>query len=187
MKTQTSFRIPLLNWIIGIIRRTVANREGILTDLPREDFPNFTNREVACRHCNRVYVDYNAMVMLQEGRTILNRPVILTSACRCETHNTNIKGSPQSYHIFKIGEAGTRAFDIAFSTGEELMNLIFVYYVVGFRRFGINFDQNFLHIDTGERGHTGSGLIFSYKKKAPVLPEAPGDPYETRPVYLTGG
>lgn len=61
--------------------------------------PHFTKRELACRHCGDCKVDPQLVEALEQLRAIVGRPLIVTSAYRCEEHNKAVGGERSSYHV----------------------------------------------------------------------------------------
>jgi len=112
----------------------------------------FTTKELLCP-CGCFHLpDYRSIEMLYAMRLILNRPMILNSAARCERYNRHIGGSPDSAHL--VG-----AFDIRTEPGEE-WELIRVAQLVGFNGIGFR-DNSFLHVD---RHHDPAGQVWGYGK-----------------------
>lgn len=101
-------------------------------------WPNFTEAEVSCPHCNVCHIDDQALDKLQALRDVIG-PLTINSAFRCQEHNEAVGGASQSRHLF--GDA----FDI--STKNVGKDRLFAVAVdVGFTGFG--FYNSFLHVDT---------------------------------------
>lgn len=65
---------------------------------------HFHEREFACHHCGEVKVDPRLVDKLEELRTACgNKPITVLSGYRCQRHNTNVGGAPQSQHL--LGKA----------------------------------------------------------------------------------
>ncbi|OYD24692.1 D-Ala-D-Ala carboxypeptidase family metallohydrolase [Oceanimonas baumannii] len=66
---------------------------------------HFTRREFACKcGCGFDAVDAELLGVLEQLRRDLgSRPVIITSACRCDLHNRRVGGARNSVH--KLGKA----------------------------------------------------------------------------------
>jgi len=63
----------------------------------------FTREEFACKcGCGFAAVDMQLLMLLEKVRVHFNKPVTITSACRCETHNRNVGGSKNSKHRLGI-------------------------------------------------------------------------------------
>ena len=64
----------------------------------------FTREEFACKcGCGFNTVDTELLKLLTAARAHFNKPITITSACRCEAHNERVGGSPNSLH--KLGRA----------------------------------------------------------------------------------
>ena len=67
---------------------------------------NFNLNEFACKGSvsgccqGAVKVSPVLVLQLQKLREKLDRPVIITSGYRCETHNERVGGVPGSYHLY---------------------------------------------------------------------------------------
>lgn len=59
---------------------------------------NFSWHEFNCKCCGFNNIDIRAIHRLQVVRDIVEVPVIILSGCRCETHNKEVGGAPESYH-----------------------------------------------------------------------------------------
>lgn len=60
---------------------------------------HFPPKEVSCRHCGELYMDEPSLDALERLRTLWGKPIILNSAHRCRTHNSNIGGAKASQHL----------------------------------------------------------------------------------------
>lgn len=110
----------------------------------------FSHKELLCP-CGCCHSpDYRSIEMLYAMRLILNRPMIINSAARCERYNRHVGGKPNSPHL--VG-----AFDIATKPGQE-WELIRVAQLVGFNGLGFR-DNSFLHVD---RHHDATGQVWGY-------------------------
>lgn len=108
---------------------------------------NFTDAELACKHCGREGVDPDAVDKLQELRDKVGKPLVINSAYRCPIHNREVGGKPQSRHLY--GDA----FDISLS-GHDKWDLLIKAKEVGFTGFGKY--NTFLHVDTWKPRTWGS-------------------------------
>lgn len=71
---------------------------------------HFTREEFACKcGCGFDTVDYGLVVALDAIRDHFDRPVRVTSGCRCEAHNAAVGGSTHSQH--KKGRAADIVVD----------------------------------------------------------------------------
>lgn len=53
-------------------------------------YPNFSEREMACRHCGRADMDPMFMRVLQALRDELGFPLVISSGYRCPEHNASV-------------------------------------------------------------------------------------------------
>jgi len=61
---------------------------------------NFLRTEFACRcGCGFDSVDPELAYVVQGVRDTFNKPVVLTSACRCKKHNKSVGGHRKSKHL----------------------------------------------------------------------------------------
>ena len=79
---------------------------------------HFSREEFACNcGCGFDTVDSELLKVLETIRTHFNKPIFITSGCRCEEHNASVSGSENSQHL--VGRAadiyisGTDVGDIA--------------------------------------------------------------------------
>ncbi len=100
---------------------------------------DFSVKELSCPCCQGYAMQKPFLDKLQELRDLYARPMIITSAWRCEKHNTGIKGEKDSQHLFG------NAVDVHCVDSAERFLLVRLAYQVGFRGFGI--DGAFVHID----------------------------------------
>lgn len=107
---------------------------------------NFSAREFACNHCRTLLIDEELVKKLQELRNIINKPIVITSAYRCPTHNKNIGGSSKSLHMqgkaidFVLGRTDTKAIDI-FNISKNIFNR------VGLYQSNNNPNSAYMHVD----------------------------------------
>lgn len=62
----------------------------------------FTMGEFRCKHCGQLPengMDSKLLQVLEKMRERLGEPLIVSSGYRCPTHNRNIGGASQSYHM----------------------------------------------------------------------------------------
>lgn len=102
---------------------------------------NFSTRELSCSCCGVNHVEPKALRQLQELRTRIGRPLVLTSAYRCPQHPNERDKTTVGRHAQGI------AFDIKCSP-REIAQLVSIAYDLGFRGFG--YAKSFLHIDLRE-------------------------------------
>ena len=102
-------------------------------------WPDFSPREVACRHCGELYLDPVAMDALQALRRAWGKAIVINSGHRCAVHNAAVGGLATSRHL-------TIAFDCACLAADQdsFANLALA---VGFTGIGWYARQNFMHLD----------------------------------------
>ena len=61
---------------------------------------NFMTWEFRCPCCREVYVSEVLIDALEELRELSGGPIYVNSGYRCLTHNTEVGGSENSYHMF---------------------------------------------------------------------------------------
>ena len=112
---------------------------------------HFSSRELACRcGCGLERFHPGFLSALELLRIALNRPMQLTSACRCSAHNAAVKGHARSLHV---GDAalhpdmeGALAVDVATPDGWERGHLFVKAWNLGWS-IGWNAKKGFLHLD----------------------------------------
>ena len=107
---------------------------------PAWPWPNFSLREIGCRHCHTALINVRAMDALQSLRDMMAHPLTINSAYRCPVHNAQVGGAKTSYHL--KGEA----FDIS-TVHVDAKQLRAVAEKAGFTGFGTY--PTFLHVDIG--------------------------------------
>lgn len=107
-------------------------------------FPSdfFKREEFACKcGCGYDTVDAELLDVLVELRHRFGEPIVINSGCRCDTHNTNVGGSPKSQHL--LG----RAADIAVKNVHPTQ--VYEYLDELYPdQYGIKAYATFTHIDT---------------------------------------
>jgi hypothetical protein len=116
----------------------------------------FTYKEFACKcgHCEADGTGINKTLVakLDAVRERFGKPMHVTSACRCYTHNKAVGGSIRSMHL---PQHGFRAADIACSNARDRYLLIKYAQEYGLT-IGVN--AGFLHFDCRDTGP----LVFTY-------------------------
>jgi len=124
-----------MNWLISAITRFLKLK---FFHYPCQD--KFTTEELTCNcGCGFSTLNYSTIIKLNQTRFILNSKIIITSGCRCSSHNNFIKGSPNSSHLKGL------AIDISCPTSSYRFKLIISLFLSGFNRIGIG--KNFIHAD----------------------------------------
>lgn len=111
----------------------------------------FSVKELACSHCNVNGMQQPMLEKLDLFRVRWGKPLVLTSAYRCEFHNKAIGGAPNSQHVKGL------AVDVTWSsyTGKEkaaLLKLAMEIFT------GIGLHKQFLHVDD----RPGEQLVWFY-------------------------
>lgn len=120
----------------------------ICAELWREDWDRMRffkpqDFECKCGMCGGAGpVSIDLVRKLEEIRVETDQPIVVTSGCRCEAHNREVGGAPNSAHLNKYGCC--RAADI--KVPDAAFRYLFVRAAVKrFKRIGIGPD--FIHVD----------------------------------------
>lgn len=127
-------------------------------------WPNFSPRELACKGTGRLTVDTGALDKLQDLRTCLGRPLLITSAYRSPAHNKRVGGAPNSLHMQGV------AFDVRMEN-QDPHTFEAAARAAGFTGFGYYPRQGFMHIDTGPARSWGQ----PFPRTATALPVEPAE------------
>lgn len=102
---------------------------------------HFWRKEFACKcGCGLDTVDYELLLVLEEIRAQFGRKVYVTSGCRCEKYNKEIKGYPRSKHLV------CKAADIVVD-GVDPVDVADFAETLLVRRGGIGRYESFTHVD----------------------------------------
>jgi uncharacterized protein YcbK (DUF882 family) len=99
----------------------------------------FSPYEFVCPCCGHVKIDTDLIFKLEEIRKSLQRPIVITSAYRCERHNKEVGGKPDSAHLKGL------AVDIKVDNSRERFEIVTEALRKGFVRIGVA--KTFVHID----------------------------------------
>lgn len=110
-------------------------------------WPNFSESEMACRHCGESFLWLDFLDRLQDLRQITATPLYILSAHRCALHNARIGGAPLSEHL-------SLAVDISLYRHDRFV-LAETAKRCGFTGFG--YYATFLHLDLGRPRHWYGG------------------------------
>lgn len=103
---------------------------------------NFRKSEFTCKcGCGKNYISKSLMYKLETAREIAGIPFIVTSGYRCEKHNKNVGGVPNSTHTRGL------ASDIKYSNDNELFCIVNGLIKAGFLRILIYPKRKFVHVD----------------------------------------
>ena len=103
---------------------------------------NFSRKEFACNcGCGFDTVSEKLVKALQTLRDIVGKPIIITSACRCEKQNKNVGGKKDSQHLL-----GTAA-DIQVDGMSTLRLATLADTIPVFAKGGVGLYKTFVHVD----------------------------------------
>lgn len=103
------------------------------------ELKHFELEEFACPCCGRVEMDPYFLRLLDMARERAGTPFKITSGYRCERHNREVGGAPNSAHLRGL------AADIACPSGGARFVILEALRNVGFIRIGLG--SNFIHAD----------------------------------------
>ena len=84
-------------------------------------------------------MDMSFLYMLDKARDIAGIPFIIESGYRCEKHNREVGGKPDSAHLYGL------ASDIRATTSRQRFLIVNSLLEVGFKRIGVA--KTFIHVD----------------------------------------
>jgi uncharacterized protein YcbK (DUF882 family) len=105
----------------------------------------FTEDECRCKCCGQLPkggMDKDLMERLDALREAADKPLTLSCAYRCPTHNAEVGGVPDSQHVLGL------AADVLVPDGMSVEDLAELAEGVGFNGVGRYFKQDFVHVDT---------------------------------------
>ena len=149
------------------------------SEVPEEEWrwPNFAPKEMACRGSGAIKIDPALMDALEEMRSRLGKPMIVTSGYRSPAHNRRVGGAKNSQHMYG------RAADIMMSNHDP-NRFKAVADDMGFAGIGTYPDRNFVHLDVRKSGVARWGDPFPNEAQA-FTPEPPERP--VRKAVKEGG
>jgi uncharacterized protein YcbK (DUF882 family) len=111
-------------------------------DMDAQLSPHFKRKEFLCqcKKCNFAQPDSELLIALEQIRTYFNKPVLITSACRCESHNAKVGGAPDSAHKQGIA-ADIVVKDVSPAEVQSIVSTWFAHC------YGIGSYNTFTHID----------------------------------------
>ena len=105
-------------------------------------YPNFSASEFACKCCGAADMDPDFMDRLQQLRTRLGWPLVISSGYRCEAHNAAVGGGP-AHPTGKAADIAIRGARARELTGMAIERF-------GFTGIGVSQagPRRFIHLDT---------------------------------------
>ena len=124
-------------------------------------YRNFAPWEFTCRCCSTLNVDPNLVEALQVLRDRVNRPVKITSGCRCISHNSLVGGSSLSRHRASPTKLVCTAADFFIPNMGVLNMYKFSTGIEAFASSGIGVYPNhgIIHVDVGRSSSTRWGKL----------------------------
>lgn len=120
-------------------------------------YPNFSKKEFDCQHTGKNRMDPDFLHVLQQVRTVYNKPMAISSGYRAPDHPIELAKKKAGEHSYGV------AADILVR-GEDAMELIVIAYGHGIRRIGVNQKGNsrFIHLGYGDKLLGFPTAIWSY-------------------------
>jgi hypothetical protein len=112
-----------------------------------DDFlsPHFRRSELTCQcGCGECNVSQKLLNTLEIIRGLMNQPLTLTSACRCEAHNIAVGGKGPEHTSNTAKGKQCEAADILCQSDLMRYSLLKIAYHIDIRRIGIS--KDFIHI-----------------------------------------
>lgn len=107
----------------------------------------FKRKEFACKcGCGFDAVDVELLELCTMIREHFGKPMTITSACRCESHNAKVGGAKSSQH--KLGKAVD--FQIRDVSPQEVQSVLDS--MLPTNKYGLGYGKTFTHIDVRENG-----------------------------------
>lgn len=108
-----------------------------------------------CPCCNKEDMDEDFIYKLDRLFESLNKRIRVSSGWRCEKHNKEVGGKPNSAHLIGL------AADLVIADSHLRYLILDTGMALGFNRFGVG--KNFVHVDGGneDTGHP-SHVIWTY-------------------------
>lgn len=112
------------------------------------EYPNFSPKELACKHCGDEGITPEIMSILQRIRTHMESPVFVSSGYRCVKHPVEQEKDKPGEHTLGM------AVDII-CFGERALKIIKLAQDIGVKRIGVHqkgrVSGRFVHIGIGNR------------------------------------
>lgn len=120
-------------------------------------YPNFSAKEMACKHCQAEGIQPALMDKLQELRTKYGKPIDITSGYRCPQHPIEAKKPTPGAHALGL------AADIGVE-GAEAYRVLQLALELGFNGIGVQQKRGpgrFIHVDV-RNGELPTPAVWSY-------------------------
>ncbi|UIJ36887.1 D-Ala-D-Ala carboxypeptidase family metallohydrolase [Desulfobaculum bizertense] len=105
---------------------------------------HFKDHELACPCCGLLNFHPETLARLNDAREIADIPFVLSSACRCPTHNAEVGGKTSSAHLTTKSKR-CRAVDVSATESRQRSLILTALIAAGFSRIGIA--KDFIHAD----------------------------------------
>lgn len=93
-----------------------------------------------------IFINRNLIILLEQIRQSVGRPLKIASGIRCPEHNKAVGGEDNSAHL--RGEAA----DIFITGSTERYDLVMAAMTKGCRRIGVYKEQSIVHVDVSTHG-----------------------------------
>lgn len=104
----------------------------------------FSEKEMQCPCCGLLFVDQELLSSLDALRSMMGEAIRINSACRCDKHNKEVGGAPDSYHLTGPHNP-CQAVDIPVPSADYRYRL--VENAIGLDFGGIGVYSTFVHLD----------------------------------------
>lgn len=99
----------------------------------------FNEKEFSCKCCGKILLDKELVKRLEVAREIAGIPFVIASGYRCEKHNKEVGGRPESAHL------SGKAADVVCTDSKSRFLIVTSLIKAGFQRIGIS--DTFVHAD----------------------------------------
>jgi uncharacterized protein YcbK (DUF882 family) len=121
---------------------------------------HFKNHELACKHCGENRMNETFLSALEDIRRAYGKPIHLTSAYRCPTHNMRVSSTGMSGP-----HTSGCAVDISVA-GKDAYLIVRLAMIHGMKGIGVkqkgDWNKRFIHIDMCEQDNIPRPRIWSY-------------------------
>lgn len=59
---------------------------------------HFTSEELGCKCCKKAPINQKLLDLLEAIRNLIDDPIVINSGYRCQKHNAEVGGEPNSWH-----------------------------------------------------------------------------------------